>query len=223
MNATTTWICWLFAAYLSGSIPFGLIVGRAKGKDIRKHGSGNIGATNVGRVFGTKWGAICFTLDVLKGMLPVLAYKMIVINSNESGDTALATIGWMTIAAATILGHIFPIWLKFKGGKGVATGLGALLGLWPVMTLAGVLVAALWFVVVYTTGYVSLGSIIAVAALPLLVTVIALTMNHLAITQLTIYITLTTLLAAVVILRHKSNITRLRTGTENKVSWSLRK
>ncbi len=218
---SSPWLIWLILAYLAGSIPFGLIIGLVKGVDIRKQGSGNIGATNAGRVLGAKWGVICFVLDVLKGTAPVLAYKLVVINAGDHHDNVMITLQWMSIAAATMLGHIYPVWLKFKGGKGVATGLGALLGLWPVMTLAGAGAFAIWLAVVLATGYVSLGSMIAAGSLPVLVTVIALTTSQLVAAEIGIYVTLTLLLAAMVVIRHKTNIARLRNGTESRISKRL--
>lgn len=110
----------LVGAYLAGSLPFGLIVARAaKGIDIREHGSKNIGATNVTRVLGGKWGALCFVLDVLKGALPVLLPNLLLAAGNPNW------IHWQVAAGLlAILGHMFPIWLGFHGGKGVATALG---------------------------------------------------------------------------------------------------
>ena len=134
---------WLFipAAFLCGSIPFGMLIARARGIDIRAHGSGNIGATNVGRVLGRTWGVAVFALDVCKGLAPVLV-----------AGAALGTLGhiaapardaWLVLAtaAAAILGHVFCPWLRFKGGKGVATSLGALAGVFPVLTIAVALAA----------------------------------------------------------------------------------
>jgi len=110
----------LVGAYLAGSLPFGLLVARAvKGIDIREHGSRNIGATNVTRVLGAKWGAMCFVLDVLKGALPVLLPKLMLVSDDPNRTH------WQVAAGLlAILGHMFPVWLGFRGGKGVATALG---------------------------------------------------------------------------------------------------
>ncbi|TXT20602.1 MAG: glycerol-3-phosphate acyltransferase PlsY [Planctomycetota bacterium] len=120
----------LVGAYLIGSVPFGLLVARvAKGIDIREHGSKNIGATNVTRVLGAKWGALCFVLDVLKGALPVCLPKFI-LAANEPNH-----VHWQVAAGLlSILGHMFPIWLGFHGGKGVATALGVVAMLAPLAT-----------------------------------------------------------------------------------------
>jgi glycerol-3-phosphate acyltransferase PlsY len=107
------------AAYLVGSIPFGLLIAQfGHGVDVRKHGSGNIGATNVGRVLGKKWGIVCLVLDALKGLLPTLLPRVL---SLPESWVSLATV---TCGAAAIAGHVFPVWLGFRGGKGVATGAG---------------------------------------------------------------------------------------------------
>lgn len=120
----------LLSSYLAGSLPFGLIVARvAKGIDIREHGSKNIGATNVTRVLGAKWGALCFVLDVLKGALPILLPNLLL------PPTDLNRTHWQVAAGLlSILGHMFPVWLGFRGGKGVATALGVVVMLAPIST-----------------------------------------------------------------------------------------
>src|SRR5467141_1248657 len=146
-----------FAAYLLGSIPFGLLLAKLfGGTDVRKAGSGNIGATNVARVAGPLAGILTLVFDTAKGAAAVWLGGRV---TNENAT-------WMTIAAfAVLLGHCFPVWLKFKGGKGVATALGVFLALCPLAALAALLLFAL---VVACWRYVSLGSISAAAAIPLL-------------------------------------------------------
>src|SRR5258707_6507695 len=149
------------AAYLLGSIPFGLLLTRLfGGGDVRKSGSGNIGATNVARVAGTLPGILTLLFDVAKGAAAVwLAGRV----SNESAT-------WMMIAAlAALLGHCFPIWLKFRGGKGVATAAGAFLVLCPPALLGSII---LFLLVLYFLRYVSLASIAASASMPLLVCIL---------------------------------------------------
>jgi len=122
-------------AYLLGSVPFGLVIGKLKGVDIREHGSGNIGATNAMRVLGKKLGIVCFLLDVLKGSLPVaIAGATLGYASGDALSSADAFV-WVGIGIASVLGHMFSIFLGFKGGKGVATGFGVLLAIWPWVTL----------------------------------------------------------------------------------------
>ncbi len=221
MNETATWFVWLVGSYLVGSIPFGLLIGLTKGVDIRTAGSGNVGATNTGRVLGRKWGLTCFVLDVCKGLGPTLGYGLSTGLSGSLGTQAGATavLGWLIVAAAAMIGHIFPIWLKFKGGKGVATGLGVLLGFWPVLTLPGIAAGLIWLVTIKLTGYVSLASISAACALPPLALLSALYWQR-DVSQVVIYVAVTLLLGLLVVIRHRSNIHRLRQGTEPKAAWT---
>ena len=146
------------AAYLFGSMPFGVILARLfAGTDVRKAGSGNIGATNVARVVGPLAGILTLVLDAAKGAAAVLLAERL---SNDSAT-------WMMIAGlAALVGHCYPVWLKFKGGKGVATAAGIFAALCPLACLAAVI---LFVLVVIFWGYVSLGSISAAAAMPLLI------------------------------------------------------
>src|SRR4051812_48374832 len=130
-------------AYLIGSIPFGLIVGLAKGIDPRKAGSGNIGATNVGRLLGGRYFALVFTLDLLKGLLPT-AIASFLLRNNVRTQTEF--ILWLLVGFAAIAGHMFSLFLKFKGGKGVATSAGVLLGVFPYFTYPGIVAILTWLV-----------------------------------------------------------------------------
>ncbi len=188
-------------SYVIGSIPFGLLISKAKGVDIRKQGSGNIGATNVLRCLGKPLGITCFVLDALKGFLPAALFPMIgkILCPNAVGPTFGILFG-----AAAILGHNFPVFLKFKGGKGVATSAGVLLGVAPLAVGVGILV---WVIVFYTSGYVSLGSII--AALAVVITGWTAGYGPVIATALT-------LLGALTVWRHRENIKRLIAGTEHK-------
>jgi acyl phosphate:glycerol-3-phosphate acyltransferase len=136
----------IIGAYLLGSIPFGLIIAKAHNKDLRSIGSGNIGATNLARALGKNWAYFCFVLDVSKGLLPMLAAARLI--SAPPGIAELLL--WLVIGFAAILGHIFPIYVKFKGGKGVATSFGVALGLWPYYTICSLLAFAVWAVVFFT-------------------------------------------------------------------------
>lgn len=184
-------------AYLIGSIPFGLLIAKTKGVDIRKVGSGNIGATNVLRTLGKPLGITCFVLDVLKGFFPALLFPTI-----GNLDPAFGIL----FGAAAILGHNFPVFLKFKGGKGVATSAGVLLGVAPLAVAIGLLI---WVIVFQISGYVSLGSIIAAGVVAII--------GWVRISQYGIVTACAlTLLAALSIYRHRANIQRLIAGTENK-------
>jgi len=216
------WLIWLgfvAGAYLVGSIPFGLLLARAKGIDIRRVGSGNIGATNVGRALGRRLGIFCFVLDVAKGAAPVLAYGFW--TGAIAGDVGGANeaLRWITVAAAAMTGHVLPVWLKFKGGKGVATGLGVTLAMWPAVTIAGVGSALCWLVLVQLTGYVSVGSVVAAVALPLL-TALGGWLCGLGMPAIGAFTLVTAALGGMVVYRHRSNLRRLAEGTEEKVDWA---
>ncbi len=185
----------LAASYVIGATPFGYLAGKWRGMDIRKYGSGNIGATNVIRVLGKGIGIPVFILDLLKGLLPVLA-----IHSMTGGNEVMA----IAAALGAVLGHNFTFWLGYKGGKGVATSAGALVGLlgWAMLVLV-----AVWLLVFYTTRYVALASIVAAVVLP----VAAYSQKG---WSPVCYFTIG--LSTLVIWRHRSNLQRLRAGTENR-------
>lgn len=192
-------------SYLLGSIPFGYLAGRIAGIDIRTAGSGNIGATNVVRVLGKAYGYPVFILDFVKGAAAVRL--AIALGARTQFEWASPEICGIIAAVSAVIGHSFPVWLKFKGGKGVATSAGALLGLTPLAAVAGLL---LWVVVFWLTRYVSLASVLTALALPLLILLMhsrdqspAKPLFHAAVC-----------LAAVIIWRHRSNLIRLMRGTE---------
>src|SRR3954463_13561751 len=155
-------------AYLVGSIPFGLIVGLAKGVDPRTAGSGNIGATNVARLLGRKFFFLVFFLDMLKSMVPMMIASAIVHRIPPEQRDAQVYLLWLLVGFAAVLGHMFSVFLKFKGGKGVATSAGVMLGLFPYFTLPGVITVLVFIVVFVTFRYVSLGSIASAIAFPIL-------------------------------------------------------
>lgn len=197
-----------FAAYLLGSIPFGLLLAKLfDGGDVRKAGSGNIGATNVTRVAGPLAGILTLILDAAKGTAAVwLAARF-----------AYYSATWMIIAAfAVLLGHCFPVWLKFKGGKGVATALGVFLALSPLAAISALL---LFILCVAYWRFVSLGSVAAAAAMPLLIYFLW-APGHAP----PIIIDLGTLaVAALVIFKHGGNLQRLVNGTEPRFSFGKEK
>jgi glycerol-3-phosphate acyltransferase PlsY len=196
----------LFLGYLFGSVPFGLLVGRAKGIDIRDHGSCNIGATNVLRVLGKPWGFLVFFLDALKGFAAVRFALLIV---HQRGGGGYAEFYAILAAAACVAGHAFPIWLRFRGGKGVATSAGAIFGIMPI---AGIAIFLVWLVVFQITRYVSVASITAACALPIVVAVLI----KLKLTQGTVLFYFSTLMTLLVVWRHRSNLSRLLNGTEQR-------
>ncbi len=201
------------AAYVIGSTPFGVIIARSKGIDLRKHGSGNVGATNCGRVCGRAWGYLCFLLDVSKGLLPVLLVGWLIRWRDAAPVPGLLRqTAWLLTGCGAIAGHVLSFWLKFRGGKGVATALGVVLGVWPYFTGAGLIALGIWIVVTLASRYVSVGSITAaVAFLPLFA---AWNWPPTALWPMGVFAALMVLL---ILLRHRANVARLLTGTENKI------
>ena len=205
----------LLPAYLLGSVPFGLLIGRLGGIDVRKHGSGNIGATNVWRVLGPKWGGATFLLDAGKGFAAVrLAENIAWARVPQPVPEDYLAYAAVFAALACILGHTFPVWLKFKGGKGVATSLGVLLAVMP--PFATGIVLAVWVVAFAVSRYVSLASILAALALPLTVGAL-LFLDEL---QGRAYLAFACASAFLVVRRHRENIRRLFAGTESRFKKS---
>jgi acyl phosphate:glycerol-3-phosphate acyltransferase len=194
----------VIGSYLLGSIPFGYLAGRIAGIDIRKCGSGNVGATNVIRTLGKGYGYPVFVADFLKGFGAVKVSMLIATRLPEWNSSEMFGI---VAAISSVLGHSFPVWLHFKGGKGVATSAGAFFGLAPVAALVG---AAVWIVTFAVTRYVSVASVAAAAALPVII-LITTWLRQIAGKSL-FYSSVC--LAAVVIWRHRSNLSRLVHGTE---------
>ncbi|MBA3805578.1 MAG: glycerol-3-phosphate 1-O-acyltransferase PlsY [Acidobacteria bacterium] len=196
----------LMAGYLLGSIPFGYLIVRAKeGGDVRETGSGGTGATNVTRRAGKKAGIVTLLLDAAKGAAAVLVARWL--------GTAAFEINWLVAGAAVlaVIGHCFPVWLGFRGGKGVATGVGVFLALSP-LAVAGSLV--IFIFVVWMTRYVSLGSITATAVFPLCVWLLSLFVKPSA--SIAPVMAAAILGGVVIIIMHRANIGRLIAGTESK-------
>jgi glycerol-3-phosphate acyltransferase PlsY len=195
----------LVGSYLLGSIPFGYFAGRLAGIDIREAGSGNVGATNVVRVLGKGYGYLVFALDFLKGLAPVTISMLMAPGRPPEWNSP--EIFGILAAISSVLGHSYPPWLKFKGGKGVATSAGALLALTPVATLIGV---AIWIIVFCLTRYVSLASITAAIVLPIVILVV----NSQNQNRGKPLVYSSACVGAVIIWRHRSNLSRLIRGTE---------
>jgi glycerol-3-phosphate acyltransferase PlsY len=214
VDQTSQLILFPLAAYVIGSTPFGVMIAWVHGRDIRKEGSGNVGATNVGRVLGRKWGYLCFLLDVAKGFGPAFAAVMLA-GPREGVPSATEQAVWLLTGMGAILGHVLSFWLKFRGGKGVATALGVVLGIWPYFTYAGLAAFGLWIAVTLITRYVSVGSITAACAfVPLLV---AFNWPPGQIAQLWPLATFAGVMSLLIVFRHRANIRRLLTGTESKI------
>ncbi len=199
-------ILYLLAAFLAGSIPTGYLIGRLFfGVDIRTRGSGNIGMTNVWRVFGAPWGMACFLVDVAKGLIPVLIYRGLA----EPGGVATLSAGAVWVGVAAVLGHTFTPWLRFRGGKGIATGLGVLIGWLGAYALVPFIT---FLVVLLLFRIVSLASIsggVAFVALCFYLDSLA-NLRGLSI-----------LMLAFILWTHRSNLARLVRGEEPRISLRL--
>ena len=190
----------VLAAYLLGAIPNGLLIARLKGIDLQQVGSGNIGATNVFRCVGKGWGMLAFALDAVKGFVPAFVFPRLVAGAPD----------WLGLACgvAAVAGHNWPVWLKFKGGKGVSTSAGMLLGIAPAAVGVGFLVFA---ATVALTRFVSLGSILAAVAVPAAYISMTGGANRLLAGALVV-------MGLLVIAKHRANIRRLLAGTEPRIA-----
>ena len=202
MKEGLVWAAWLLGAYLAGSVPFGFLIGRMRGVDVRTVGSKNIGATNVYRTVGHGWGFLAFSCDFLKGFLPALAAVLYV--SNVSNDPVPSNLPVLT-GLACVIGHTFTVFMKFRGGKGVATAFGMMVALVPLPTLTAF---AVFVVTVWLSHYISLGSMLAATVLSVLVWFVP---------TVPLMRAVAVALAVFVIAKHKSNIQRLLKGCENKI------
>ncbi|HLB32743.1 MAG: acyl-phosphate glycerol 3-phosphate acyltransferase [Verrucomicrobia bacterium RIFCSPHIGHO2_12_FULL_41_10] len=212
INSFIPWIILILGSYLIGSFPAGYLAGCCCGIDIRLHGSGSIGSTNVVRVLNKKWGAGVFAIDFLKGLLPVL---LATAWGRSVGINPLSAPGAVA-ALCSLLGHSFPIWLGFRGGKGIATSAGIIIGMFPgsfLFCIGG------WLFFFYLTRYVSIASIIAAILLPLSVAIFYLIGR--VTTELPSWVqvdwlsvVVATLMGGLVLWRHRSNMQRLLAGTE---------
>ncbi len=192
---------WMFVSYFIGSLPTGYLVARIfRGVDIRTVGSGSIGATNVRRLMGQGWAVFVTLVDMLKGALALLLTV-----ESASSDPWLLSLS----ALAAVLGHNYPVWLRFRGGKGVATTYGTMFFIWPYNSFAIVLMSgALWYAVMTSTRYVSLASMVSLLALPAFFWMLDAPLP---------FILLALLLALLAIFRHRANVSRLLEGRENPV------
>jgi len=198
-------------AYLIGSIPFSYILGKfIKKDDIRKHGSGNLGTTNAYRVFGKVIGTLVLILDTLKGGLIVFLLQKELVFINQDLFHPLI------YGFAAVLGHVFPVWFKFKGGKGVATSFGLLLGYAPIMSLS---ILPAFIIIELSTRYVSIASVVSTVIAFYVGLALYFGSNFL---QYDLTFVIVLFLAVVLIFwRHKNNFHRIRQGTENKISFDI--
>ncbi|MCC7169129.1 MAG: glycerol-3-phosphate 1-O-acyltransferase PlsY [Planctomycetes bacterium] len=210
---STEFLLAILASYLSGSIPVGFLAGKAKGIDLRKTGSGNIGATNVVRTLGKRIGITCFVVDVLKGFLPtfLLGPWLVEHGATELGLDAVR----LALGVAAIAGHVVPVWLRFKGGKGVATSAGVCAALaWQAVLIAFVL----WYVLLKLTRYVSVASMLASLAFPAVF--VGFEGFDAAFGERRVVTVLAIGLALAIVVLHRANIRRLMRGEEPRVGQS---
>ena len=227
------------ASFLFGSIPFGFLIAHAKGIDLRTQGSGNIGATNLGRVLGRKYFFLCFALDFTKGLTPTLVAGSALGTLGSMEMPASSAWAWLAVMFAAPLGHMFTPFLKFKGGKGVATGLGALIGVMPAMTIPAAGAAVVFIVVVSLWRMIGPASVVAAASLPLwtwqsfrlyettqerrigsqtqFADLPATDLKMMVENQGIPFLIAATFLAIIVIYKHRANLKRAMQGTEPKI------
>lgn len=209
MSPTAWQWLWPLAFYLLGSVPTGYLLGRSRGLDIRQHGSGNIGATNVWRVMGRNWGLLAFAADFLKGFLFLFILKKLEMQSMQAWTADLLLV---LCGLAAIVGHNYTPWLGFKGGKGIATSAGVLGALMPPVLAVAL---SLWIVATLLTRFVSVGSILAAASLAPLAWWFY--------PGQWIFFGLACLAGGLAIWRHASNIQRLLAGTESRIEFGKKK
>jgi glycerol-3-phosphate acyltransferase PlsY len=209
-------------AYLLGAVPFGLLIAKAKGVDLRKTGSGNIGATNVTRILGKKLGICCFILDAFKGLLPpILTLLLVQPRFLAAGHSEMMFHWlWLVTGCAAILGHVFPVYLGFRGGKGVATSFGVALGIWPYFTCSALISISLWACVALKSRYISLASVVAAISFPVFLLSSILLVPSWTLRSLWPLMVIGIAIPTVVVVRHKKNITRIMTGSEAKIGTS---
>lgn len=203
----------IIAAYLLGSVPFAMIIAKAYGKDLRKIGSGNIGATNLSRAVGKKWAYFCFVLDTTKGLVPMLIVSKIISLPPTQTELLLS----LVVGCAAVAGHIFPIYIKFKGGKGVATSFGVALGLWPYYTICALIALICWISSVLIWRYISLASIIAAISFPIALTTITILNKTWQFQNLWPLFIASIIIPLMVIIKHHENVIRIIKGKEHKV------
>jgi glycerol-3-phosphate acyltransferase PlsY len=236
-----TWALLIVGAYLLGSIPFGVVIGRARGVNILAEGSRNPGASNVTRLLGKPFGMFCFFLDMAKGAIPVIvAGSMFELLGDRpaSPDPAVSVLSntelwlWLAVACAAVLGHMRSPFLAFRGGKGVATGFGAMVAMWEVLTIPALGAIVVWYAVLRMTHYVSVASILAVVSLPAgyLLSVLPrdaldqpLSLSIDQVIAASPPLAVTTVMAVLIVYLHRGNIARLRRGEEPKVRGSARR
>ncbi|MCB9845969.1 MAG: glycerol-3-phosphate acyltransferase [Phycisphaeraceae bacterium] len=213
------WAIACAAAFLAGSIPFGLILARSRGVDLRAIGSGNIGATNVARALGMRLGLVCFGLDVLKGLVPTMLVGILAgVWGRFILPTDIAWL-WLMVFLMPVLGHMFTPFGGFRGGKGVATGLGSMIGVAPILALPALGAFIVWVLTLLRWRFVGVSSCLAAVSVPALVVAEFLVVGDLI--SCVPFLVVSGALGAFVIYRHRSNLARTIAGTEHRFGHRL--
>ena len=205
------------ACYLAGSIPFGVLIGRMRGVDVRAEGSGNIGATNVARLLGPTWGVLVFALDLLKGLLPMVAARWVLTAAaGPEQDEVGINLLWLAAGICTILGHNFSPLLGFRGGKGVSTSLGVALGAFPHLTYPALIAAGVWVLMVAAFRIVSLASVVSGLLFPCIWVLLALARDATWRHDWPFGVC-AGLVGLLLLVRHRSNLSRILARTEPRI------
>ncbi len=224
MMTVLTIILGLFLAYLLGAIPFGVLIGRWRGVDIRQAGSGNTGATNAARLLGWRLGLLVFVLDVSKGFGPTLvAGQLLRVSQGGSYLPQWSVyLVWVLVSLSCVVGHMSSPFLRFRGGKGVATSLGATMAIFPDLTYPSLACLGIWIMCLLATRIVSVASIIAALALPVLFAVFSWWSGRDLASRWPLA-AFALLIAFVVVWRHRPNISRLLSGSEPRITFASKK
>ncbi len=217
----TLWLLTLLCSaisYVAGSIPFSLLLGKLKGVDIRKVGSGNVGAMNLGRLLGRGWFIAAFILDLLKGLIPTILAGWLMIEWAIVGDRSepIRSLCWLLSGLCAVIGHNYPLFLGFRGGKGVSTSLGVALGVYPALTLPAILSFGVWALGLAWTRMSSLGSICGAILFPVFYILLAWRQGG-AMMDRWPFLLFAFAVAGLVVGRHRANIARILAGTEARV------
>lgn len=213
------WVISILCAYLVGSIPFGVLLSNTKGVNIQEHGSKNIGATNVGRVLGKKLGLVCLALDALKGAVPVYVVGSMagLVGQPLVAYSLNSLLLWIVVAIAPLIGHMYSVFLKLRGGKGVATTLGSMLGMWPILTVPILVTCACFVLTLALFRIVSLSSVLAAISLPI-ATYFSLAVQGSSIQVSWPVVAMTGFITILVIWKHRDNLNRIARGEEPRMN-----
>ena len=203
-------------SFLLGSIPFGLLVGRLHGIDVRTIGSGNVGAMNVGRILGGKWFLLVFLLDLIKGLVPTLVGGWLLVSNSATFSPVSLMVARLLVGIAAVFGHNYSPFLKFRGGKGVSTSLGVALGVYPDLTIPAILAFGVWAGGFAVTRMSSVGSMLGGLSFPVFYVAILMSRGGNPVDHWP-FVAFSVLVAVLVVVRHKANIARIFAGTEPQV------